>query len=59
MTWARFHAVATVAWALLLIPSVLWWQESVPWLVIMSVWANLASHWGAFQAAKSQTDSSD
>jgi hypothetical protein len=40
-------AIATFAWALLLIPTLLWWKESLTWVIIMSWWANVASS-GAF-----------
>jgi hypothetical protein len=40
----RTQAFLTVAWLLLVIPSVTIWKESVPWLVFMSVWANVAGH---------------
>jgi hypothetical protein len=50
----RFHAVATVVWLLLVVPSVIWWRDSVPWVVAMSVWANVASHFGAWQASRAE-----
>lgn len=50
----RFHAGATVVWLLLLVPSLLWWRESVPWLVAMSVWANVAGHFGSWQGARAE-----
>jgi len=43
---SRVQAFATLAWAVLVVPSVLWWAQSVRWLVLMSVWANFASHFG-------------
>ena len=52
--WSRFHAVMTCIWLILLIPSLVWWKESLPWLVAMSVWANVGSHWSAFQASKGE-----
>lgn len=36
-------AVLSAAWAALLWPTLLWWKESVTWIVIMSWWANVAS----------------
>jgi general stress protein CsbA len=42
----------TVLWAILIVPSLLWWSQSVKWIVIMSVWANLAGHFSAWQAAR-------
>jgi hypothetical protein len=50
--WAVFHAVMTVVWFLLLIPSLLWWKESILWVIVLSVWANAAGHWSSYQAAK-------
>lgn len=38
-------------WVVLAIPSVLWWSNSVAWLVIVSVYANIAGHWAAVQSA--------
>jgi len=39
----------TIIWAILIIPSVAFWRNSVPWLVLMSAWANFAAHWAAYQ----------
>ena len=50
----RFHATATLVWVLLLIPSVLWWKDLLVWVVIMSVWANIAGHWSSWQASRTE-----
>jgi hypothetical protein len=50
----KFHKFATFIWILLLVPSILWWSESVQWLVLMSVWANIAGHWSAYQASRAE-----
>lgn len=50
----RFHAVATLLWLALVVPTVWWWRESVPWVAAMSVWANVASHFGAWQGARAE-----
>jgi len=52
----RFHATATVAWMALAVPSVLLWQHSIPWVVFMSVWANVVGHWSSYQATSSQLE---
>lgn len=46
VVWAFLigEAVATIVWLLLIIPSVLWWKQSIIWIVIMSAWANFAGH---------------
>lgn len=49
-TWKHFHAALTILWAVLLVPSVVWWRNSVPWLVFMSAWALVASHWAGVEA---------
>lgn len=50
----RFHGWATVIWTFLLVPSVLWWKDSVPWVVAMSCYANVAGHWAAWQASRTE-----
>ena len=50
----HFHAASTFLWLALLPPSVLWWKDSVPWLVALSVWANLAGHFSAWQSARAE-----
>jgi membrane protein YqaA with SNARE-associated domain len=55
--WARVHLALTAAWALLMVPSLLWWQESVPWLVTMSCYANVAGSAASWMAARADRDS--
>lgn len=50
----KFHGWATTVWIILVIPSVLFWSESVTWVVLMSVWANVAGHWSSWQAARAE-----
>lgn len=50
----NFHAVAVIVWILLIIPTVLFWKEAILWLAIMSVWANIAAHWSAWQGARTE-----
>jgi hypothetical protein len=53
-TLRNLHAVLTWAWVVLAVPSILWWSHSVPWLVLVSVYANVAGHWGAWQGARAE-----
>jgi hypothetical protein len=50
----RVHAVLTVVWLLLVIPTVVWWHSSILWVALMSVWANVASHFSGWQAARAE-----
>jgi hypothetical protein len=52
--WTRVHLWLTVAWALALVPTVLWWQDSVLWVAVTSIYGNVATHWGAWQAARAE-----
>lgn len=45
------HTALAVVWALLLIPTLIWWRESVLWVASMSLYANVVGHWSARQAA--------
>jgi hypothetical protein len=51
---ARFHLVMMAVWALALIPTVLWWKESILWVAFMSLYANFVGHFSAFDAAKAE-----
>jgi len=48
----NFHAVATLIWLVLVVPSLLLWRASITWIVFMSVWANVAGHFSSWQAAR-------
>jgi hypothetical protein len=50
----RFHLVLMVVWSLLLIPTLIWWRESVLWVASMSLYANFVGHFSAWQAVRSE-----
>jgi hypothetical protein len=54
MKASTLHTLMTLIWVLLIIPTLLWWRESVFWVAVMSLWANIASHWAAREAAKAK-----
>jgi hypothetical protein len=56
--WRLVHAALTIVWTLLLVPSLLWWSNSIKWVVLMSVWANIAGHFSAWQAARAEDNGS-
>jgi hypothetical protein len=51
---SRLHLYLTLVWALLALPTILWWRESVFWVALMSLYANFVGHWSAYQAAKAE-----
>lgn len=50
----KIHLYLTVVWGLAAIPTLLWWRDSILWVAFMSLWANVASHWAAYQATRSE-----
>ncbi len=50
----KLHFVGMVVWALLAIPTVLWWKESILWVGLMSVYAAWIGHFGAWDAARGE-----
>ena len=58
--WLRWiHGGATVVWAILIVPTVLLWSNSITWVALMSVWANFAAHFSAFQASRTEVKQDD
>ena len=46
----KAHLTATLIWLSLIVPTVLWWKESILWVALMSIWANVAAHAAAWQS---------
>jgi hypothetical protein len=45
-----FHRASAAVWALLLIPALLWWQQSIMFVIAASIYANVKSDIGAANA---------
>lgn len=54
VTPRRIHGFLVGFWVLMTIPSVLWWRQSVPYLVFISVYALVASHAAAYAGSKAE-----
>jgi len=55
----RLHAGLTVVWLILAIPAILLWRNSIAFLVFVSIYANVASHFSAWQGARSEAASGE
>lgn len=53
-TLVKFHFAMMVVWALMAIPTVLFWKSSILWVAFMSLWANFVGHFGAWDAARAE-----
>jgi hypothetical protein len=50
----RFHGVMVGVWIALVPPSVLLWRNSLPFLVFISVYANIAGHLAGFAGSRAE-----
>jgi len=48
------HLALAFLWIAAIPPTLLWWRDSVLWVALMSLWANIASHFAAWQAAQAE-----
>jgi hypothetical protein len=50
------HYVLAGLWALMLIPTLLWWKSSVLWVAAMSLYANFVGHLSAAKASRAEQE---
>lgn len=53
------HLVLAGGWALLAVPTALWWKDSVLWVALCSLYANAGFHIGAWQGTRAEREASD
>jgi len=49
-----FNLSCTVVWLLLGIPSLIWWKDSILWVIIISLWANIVGHFSAYISSRGE-----
>jgi hypothetical protein len=50
----QVHLILVACWVLLIIPTIIWWKDSILWVAFMSLYAIVTGHWGAYEAAKAK-----
>lgn len=55
----RCHLVAAVMWVGLAIPSLIWWKDSVLWVILISIYANIVGHLSGYSAARADQAAED
>lgn len=50
----KFHLVMMALWCLLVIPTLLWWKDSILWVALMSIYACIEGHFASYQAARAE-----
>jgi hypothetical protein len=48
------HGWLAVIWGVLAVPSMIWWKDSIPYLVGLSVYAVVAGHLSSWQSARTE-----
>lgn len=51
---AKMHLILTIFWSIMIIPTLLWWTQSVPYLVALSIYAVIVSHFSSYEATRSE-----
>lgn len=43
---------ATCFWLMLIVPTVFYWSRSILWVALLSIWANVISHYTAYLSSR-------
>lgn len=50
----NLHLGLAVLWAVLLVPTVIWWKNSILWVAGCSLYANVIAHLAAYAGARAE-----
>lgn len=58
MHWLKSnqYLVRAIFWMCMILPTILWWRESVLWVAMMSLYANIETALGAHEARKTRKE---
>lgn len=56
MIMRRMNLALFFVWIVLIIPTVVFWRNSILWIALMSVYAIVVSHWGGYQASRAEAE---
>lgn len=49
-----YHLAMMIVWPILMIPTIIWWKNSVVWVAALSLYANFASEFAAWHGANTE-----
>lgn len=52
----RYHLAMMAVWPALAVPAVLWWKQSIIFVILLSLYANFAGDFSAYQAARAEDE---
>jgi hypothetical protein len=53
----KFHFTMILIWVGLIMPTLVWWKDSILWVALMSIWANVYTAVTAWDAARAEVAS--
>lgn len=53
-THAKLHLILAIFWLVMIIPTLLWWTSSVPYLVAISLYAIIIGHFSSYEATRAE-----
>lgn len=58
MSWllGHRHLIGALLWACLVVPTILWWKDSVLWVAFLSLYANFASEIAAHHSLRAEKE---
>lgn len=56
---ANHHLWEAILWASLVVPTLLWWKDSVLWVALMSLYANYKTAIGAHEGRQARRNTED
>lgn len=56
--WGNRHLVLAALWAVLVIPAVLWWADSIIFVILLSLYANFEASLAAHHALRGESKKS-
>lgn len=54
-----WHLVMMGVWPLLAVPALLWWKDSIIFVIMLSLYANFVGEFSAYQGARAEEENKD
>jgi hypothetical protein len=58
-TLAKIHFAGMLVWGALVVPTIVFWKESILWVAFMSLYANFVGHFSGWDAARAEKQSTE
>lgn len=55
----RYHLAMMCVWPVLAVPAVLWWKDSIIFVILLSLYANFAGDFSGYQGSRAEEENSE